>query len=423
MRRRGPGLAAAAALAALPTLLALLVFAPVLAANPASPAGSPTASSPANSPAPVSSAATAGAASPGPLSAAGTPNQPIPVLAYYYIWFDPNSWNRAKMDYPVLGRYSSSNVAIMRKHVEWAKQAGIDGFLVSWKDTAVLDHRLALLVKVCAAAHFKLGIVFEGLDFHRRPISMIDVDNSFRYFAQHYAGSPVFTWAGKPLVIWSGTWMYTSSQMASVTNAYRPQLTILASQKQPSAYEAVAPLFDGNAYYWSSVDPLSTPGYQDKLDQFSAVVHSHGGLWIAPAAPGFNAQLLGGTRDVPRRGGQTLRLEMNAAMSSSPDAIGLISWNEFSENSAVEPSTMYGSSSLMTLATINHAHPAEIPNFDSSGPAGASNGWWQFLALAGLGVVIAGSAFAIGRRGRSSRRHRRDRAPGAEVRPAARKSR
>src|SRR5436309_10053666 len=42
--------------------------------------------------------------SPSPSPAA---NRPIPVLAYYYIWYNPSSWNRAKIDYPLLGRYSS----------------------------------------------------------------------------------------------------------------------------------------------------------------------------------------------------------------------------------------------------------------------------------------------------------------------------
>ena len=50
------------------------------------------------------------------------------MLAYYYIWFDPQSWDRAKSDLPQLGRYSSDNVNVMRQHVQWAKQAGIDGF-------------------------------------------------------------------------------------------------------------------------------------------------------------------------------------------------------------------------------------------------------------------------------------------------------
>jgi hypothetical protein len=396
--------------------LRALVFAAVVALVPAllaSAAGATSGGTAGSSP-PGSGASPAASGVP------GTAGQPIPVFAYYYIWFNPNSWDRAKMDYPVLGRYSSSDGAVMRRHVEWAQQAGISGFLVSWKDTAVLDRRLALLVKVCEAAHFKLGIVFEGLDFHRRPLPMAEVDNSFSYFAEHYGSSPVFTWAGKPLVIWSGTWEYTSSQLASVTNAYRPRLTILASEKQPSSYEAIASLVDGNAYYWSSVDPLTTPGYQAKLNAFSAAVHGHGGLWVAPAAPGFNAELLGGTRNVPRRGGQTLQLEMDAAIASSPDMIGLISWNEFSENSAIEPSRMYGSSSLKTLAAIDHAHPGAIPDFDSSSPAGSSKGGTQFLILGALLLVFAGSTVALVRRGGSRRRAGASPSPAAKAPGAAR---
>jgi hypothetical protein len=68
-------------------------------------------------------------------------SNPIPVLAYYYIWFDTQSWDRAKTDYPILGRYSSSSVDVMRQHIKWAKEAGITGF-VSWKSTDKLNERL-----------------------------------------------------------------------------------------------------------------------------------------------------------------------------------------------------------------------------------------------------------------------------------------
>ncbi len=52
------------------------------------------------------------ASSPGHSAAQG---RPIPVLAYYYIWFNPTSWNRAKSDYPLFGRYSSDDVPVMRQ--------------------------------------------------------------------------------------------------------------------------------------------------------------------------------------------------------------------------------------------------------------------------------------------------------------------
>lgn len=372
------------------------------------------------------------ASSPAPATARPA-DQPIPLLAYYYIWYDHASWQRAKTDYPLLGRYSSDDAAVMRRQVSLAQRAGISGFLVSWKDTAVLDHRLDAIVKVSADAGFKLGIVFEGLDFGRDPLAMQEVDRSFHYFASHYAQDPVFDLFGKPLVIWSGTWEYSREEIASITRVYGPQLSILATEKQLDSYEAVARFFDGNAYYWSSGDPLSTPGYREKLRAFSAVVHGHrsshpvstetqeelgdllgrdpteadGGLWIAPAAPGYDATALGGSRIVPRRDGDTLRVAMNAAMDSSPDAVGLISWNEYSENTMVEPSRIYGSAALKTIATIQGAEPPAIPDFDSSAPSGSTAGRgafglgsYQIAILAASILVLAACTGIVVRRTR-----------------------
>jgi hypothetical protein len=44
-----------------------------------------------------------------------------------------------------------------------------------------------------------------------------------------------------------------------------------------------------------------------------------------------------------------LKTELNTALQSLPDAIGLISWNEFSENSHIEPSQNYGGVYLKLL--------------------------------------------------------------------------
>ena len=102
-------------------------------------------------------------------SAAAT-TQPDRLFAYYYIWFNAGSWNRAKIDYPLLGRYSSDDRGVMERHVSWAKRAGIDGFIVSWKSTPVLNRRLERLVEVADAEDFKLLVIYQGLDFHRHPL-------------------------------------------------------------------------------------------------------------------------------------------------------------------------------------------------------------------------------------------------------------
>ena len=253
-----------------------------------------------------------GFAGAGPAARAGDPTvaNPTPLLAYYYIWFTPSSWSRGKVDYPLLGRYSSDDMGVMRQHVRWAKAAGINGFLVSWKSTPALDDRLARLIDVADSERFHLGIVYEGLDFHRRPLKIQTVRHDLERFATTFAADKAFAIFDRPLVIWSGTWRYTNAQIRFATQKVRGRLLVLASAKNVRDYRRVAPLVDGDAYYWSSVSPRRYPGYGAKLRALGAATHANGGLWIAPAAPGFDARRVGGSSVVGREGGDTLRREL-----------------------------------------------------------------------------------------------------------------
>jgi len=277
---------------------------------------------------------------------------PVPLLAYYYIWFDTTSWNRAKDDDPELGRYSSDDPAVMARHVELAKRAGIDGFIVSWKSTPTLNRRLEQLSRIASADRFKLALIYEGLDFHRNPLPVEQVRRDFAEAADRYTRAPAFELFDRPVVIWSGTWRFSRADVARVVQPVRDRLLVLASEKDPEGVRRLAGLVDGDAYYWSSADPLRTPGYREKLAAMERTVHGQGGRWIAPAAPGFDARKVGGTKVVERRDGATLVASLGAARASSPDAIGLISWNEFSESSYVEPSRRYGRRYLDVLGSV-----------------------------------------------------------------------
>jgi hypothetical protein len=127
-------------------------------------------------------------------------------------------------------------------------------------------------------------------------------------------------------------------------------------------------------------------------------IHARGGLWIAPAAPGFDARLVGGTNVVERRDGATLRSELDAATASQPDAVGLISWNEFSENTHVEPSERYGSRYLDAVADVRGARLPALPDFDSSEPAATGVNYGLPL-LAGIGLFVVGTFLLLLRRG------------------------
>lgn len=343
---------------------------------------------------------------PAPVQASAAPS-PVPTLAYYYIWFDRPSWNRAKTDLPLLGRYSSDDREVMRQHIEWAKAAGIKGFIVSWKSTDVLNRRLQQLADVAEEENFKLTIIYQGLDFYRKPLPADRIAGDLDYFIQHFASRKAFQLFPKPLIVWSGTWEFSTQDIAKVTQGRRNSLLILASEKNINGYERLADLVDGDAYYWSSVNPDTYSGYQDKLSAMSKAVHLHHGIWIPPAAPGFDARLIGGTSVVERKNGDTFRTQINTAMSSSPDALGIISWNEFSENSYIEPSRAYGSKYLTILSEINHLAPPNIPDFDSNPPSSKYPEvvpYSRILALGGIAAVIIVAFVFIGWRSSRFRR-------------------
>lgn len=331
----------------------------------------------------------------------GATSDPIPVLAHYYIWFDASSWGRAKIDYPALGRYSSDEERVMQRHVAWAQEAGIDAFVVSWKSTPALDARLEQLVGIAADAGFRLAITYQALDFDRNPLPIDRVQRDLERFADRYADDPVFDVFGRPLVIWTGTWAFEADDIARVVDTVDDDLLVLASERDVEGIERLRGIVDGDAYYWSSVDPQRYGDVGGRLEDMAQAVRADGGLWIAPVAPGFDARLVGGTSVVERRDGETLRERWSAALESSPDAIGLISWNEFSENTHVEPSDDFGTRYLEVVADLTGAGVPQLDGVDASDGGGTVRSF-RPAVLGGLLAVLAIAAVIVIRRRETS---------------------
>lgn len=370
-----------------------------------------------------------------------------PTLAYYYMWFNTASWAHAKTDVPVLGTYTSTSPAVIKQHVTWAKQAGVDAFIVSWKSTPSLNLALSTLVAECRSQGLKLVLIYEGLDVNRNPIPRSQVQSDLIWFENLYGSDPVFDVYGKPAVIWSGTWQFSDADISSVRTAIDApnKVLLLGSERSAADYQKRAGLFDGDAYYWSSGDPLSTPGYLKRLTDLSAAVHASKGLWLAPASTGYDGRLNGGTTVVDRRNGATLTAAWADAQATNPDGIALISWNEFTENSYVEPSRNYGERYLVVLALLTGApgpvhNPTPSPNAiaplaptaqasPSGAPAGAATGGptrgrnssSDLLASLLVAAIVLFGLVLVGLNLRSRNRQARDGSssndlPGAEAR-------
>jgi hypothetical protein len=347
-----------------------------------------------------------------PIAPLGSPGEIVratstgstPVFAYYYIWYSEASWSRGKSDLPLLGQYNSADRQVIAQHIAWAKESGIDGFIVSWKHDPRLDGPLQTLVSEADHQDFKLILLYEGLNFSRNPIGAQKVGDDLQWFMARYAHDPAFTEFGAPIIVWSGTWKYTNAEVQSVrARIGAPQRArLLGSEKSAADYQARVSLLDGDAYYWSSADPGATPGYRARLDAVGTAVTSDHGFWIAPVTPGFDARLVGGSSVVQRRDGATYRASWAAAAAENPSVLGIISWNEYSENSQIEPSQSFGSLYLDVTRELTGAStsspdttmlpgpavsPGEVAG-DSSDGAGLSFGPLEWALATAVAVAL-----------------------------------
>jgi hypothetical protein len=232
-----------------------------------------------------------------------------------------------------------------------------------------------MLRNVADETDLELAIMYQSR-FSRDPLPVAQVRQDLEQFADAYADDPVFQVLGpRPVVAISGTWHYSEEDLRFMTESVASRLQILGTEKSVKGYERVAPVVQGNLYYWSSADPERTPSYETKLQAMSDAVHAHCGLWVAPVAPGFDARDVGGRSVVDRRDGKTLRSSWEASTASAPDALGVISWNEYSENTHIEPSTTFGTRYLDVLRELTGVgpRPARRPGAAPGGGVGADD--------------------------------------------------
>ncbi|MDX6393488.1 MAG: hypothetical protein QOJ73_4551 [Streptosporangiaceae bacterium] len=292
------------------------------------------------------------------VSATGSPQAPggVPVFAYYYMWMQGSYWSTNKLNHPLRpfpGNYNSADPAVINWQIEQAKAAGITGFIVSWKDNATYRRILPLVESAANRDNFKLAMEYETLGSNKAALPVAVVSADFRYFVATYASDPAwYRVNGKPLTMIDDSSFFTTSQLAAITGPVRPALAVLQDVSTVALYNKYAAYTDGNAYYWSSENPATNPHAAATLAALGAAVYATHGTWIAPFAPGYNSTLIGGHVVVPRNNGAALRTEYAIAAASSPDILGLISWNEWTENTNVEPSVSSGSTYVNVLNSL-----------------------------------------------------------------------
>ncbi len=324
------------------------------------------------------------------------------IFAYYYLWWSADHWHQALgSSYPLTASplplparldadgchpsasypgatvtdvpariYSQDDPGFIEADVREAAAAGLAGFAVNWIGTGTAaqssssnpySRRLQAMVDAVHRVNAE-GIPFKLWLSLKASASVLPpqaIANDLGYFARTYGTDPAFDRAptGRPTVIWNGSRKYATATLRDISAAYRPSLRILGDETTWSADRA--PYLDGDAYYWSSQDPYANPQSFDQLRALAAAVRGSGRnpdgsekAWIAPLAPGYDKQLAGGGSCTPRRGGETLRRLFAGNGTTRPEAWALISWNEITEGTYIDPMTRYGRQDLDVVRSL-----------------------------------------------------------------------
>lgn len=296
----------------------------------------------------------AGSASAAP--SAQSMSQPL-VLAFYYSWFDENTWTYDKLPDLPAEQYVSRDRSVMGRHIDQAKAAGIDGFLVAWYGPAggnQTEPNLAALLEEAAARDFKIGILFET---DSPFIGGVDgVTGALQHALSVHASQPAFLRAdGRPVIFFWRPGIYGAGTWASIRSQADPSNNAIWVAEGVDTN--LLTVFDGHYLYSNTWNPPAdlTAVNQKFARQVDAMRQSTGAprLWVATVMPGYNDTRIrpgvGFARD--REGGNFFAQSWQAAIASAPNWVVLTSFNEWPEGTYIEPSAAYGDQYLGLTAT------------------------------------------------------------------------
>jgi hypothetical protein len=280
------------------------------------------------------------------------------VLAFYYSWFDENTWTSAKVpDFPAQ-TYVSRDPTAMDRHIAQAQSAGIDALVVSWYGpwggaNNQTESNFASMLDVANSRGFKLALDVEATSpFAGGSGSMVEM---LRHALSVHANHPAYLRVdGKPVLFFWRQQRFSPGTWQSIRDQVDPGRTsIWIAEGVDMSYQSV---FDGHHLYtvtWNPpTDPSATANKFSRWVQQARERYGSYRYWVATAMPGYNDTRTGRGNAFARsrEDGAYYAQTWQAAIASNPDWVIVTSFNEWPEGTYIEPSQAYGDRYLQLTA-------------------------------------------------------------------------
>lgn len=299
--------------------------------------------------------------------AAQEPNQ---VWAFYMgFWIGGGWYNTPEVmsDQPQAGFYDERDAGTVGTQIDQAKSAGIDAFIVSWygsnngETTAVLNNVLDRAGERGFRAAAALDIFGGGQnkDTIAASINYIVHDRANHGAYLRYNGKPVIFFA------FQGNAGLSRQDWLDLRNSIDPNRNTIWIAEGLSGCCLYGGAMDGMYAFNISWANGSASRYSSER---RAVLNAGGSMYIPTVHPGWDETLVARREGRPnpspvkaRNNGQFLTTSFNGAVASGANVIMIGTWNEYAENSHIEPSNVYGTQSLDTLRPLISAFKGQAP--------------------------------------------------------------
>ncbi len=277
------------------------------------------------------------------------------VLAFYYTWFDENTWSYDSLSDLPAQPYASRDRGVMGRHIEQAQAAGIDAFVVAWYGPGgdnQTEGNLAALLEEAAARNFRICVLFETDSPFFGGVQ--DVTAALQHLGAVHAAQPAYLRVdGRPVVFFWRPTLYGVDTWRSIRSQSDPGYSqVWISEGTDIGLLAV---FDGHHLYSNTWNPpADLAALNQKFAARVAVAAADVGapkLWVATVMPGYNDAKIrasGFARD--RENGAYFAQSWQAAIAAAPSWIVINSFNEWPEGSYIEPSAAFGDQYLALAA-------------------------------------------------------------------------
>jgi hypothetical protein len=262
--------------------------------------------------------------------------------------------------YPLTGPYDSRDPAVLEYQVLLMKLSGIDGVIVDWYgsesfwDYGILNQSTQALFQYIKKAGLLFSICYEDQTIRNM------IDNN------HIPLEDARSNAQKEMLYLQQNWFTDDAYLRA---SERPVLFIFGPQyfKSPSDWQTIFSVLNTDPVFitedntlppvtassypwppmWASQNGLLT---DQALNNYLTSYYQKAAnwdFWVASAFPGFkdiykDAGVSTGYGLLDARDGETFKSTLQLALDNQPDAIQVVTWNDYGEGTNIEPTDEYG---------------------------------------------------------------------------------